>query len=174
MDAAHDEPVTTGLYLEDFAVGQVFRTAEHTVTADEVATFAELTGDHNPLHTDPAFAARTAYGEPVAHGLLGLGLMVGLFEDAKIFDGTGLAWLGIEEWRFHEPIYFGDRIHARMTIESVRRSTSNPSQGVLTRRYELLNQRGAVVQSGLIPALVRARTVPTQPVRKPADVENLA
>ena len=148
---------SNGLFLEDFEVGQVFETGERTISAEDVAQFAALTGDHNPLHTDAEFAATTVYGEPIAHGLLGLSALVGLFEDEGIFHGTALAFLGIEEWRFRAPIFFGDRLRARMTIDGVRRSQSDPSRGIVTRRYELLDQRGEVVQDGVTTVMVRAR-----------------
>ena len=157
MGATSHVPAGTGYHLEDFEVGQVFETGERTITAADVAQFAELTGDHNPLHTDADFAAATVYGEPIAHGLLGLSVLVGLFEDEGIFHGTALAFLGIEQWRFNAPIYFGDRLRARMTIDAVRRSRSDPGRGIVTRRYELLDHRGTVVQDGVTTVMVKAR-----------------
>ncbi len=146
-----------GLFLEDFEVGQVFETKQRTISEEDVAQFAELTGDHNPLHTDAEFAASTVYGQPIAHGLLGLSVLVGLFEDEGIFHGTALAFLGIEQWSFRAPIFFGDRVRARMTIDGVRRSESDPRRGIVTRRYELLDQRDEVVQDGVTTVMVRAR-----------------
>lgn len=147
-----------GLHLEDFAAGDVFETASRTIAADDITAFAELTGDKNPLHTDPSFAAETPYGQIIGHGLLGLSALVGLFEDAGIFRGTALAFLGIEDWQFRAPIFVGDTIRGRMTVGDVRRSRSDPSRGIVTRHYELFNQDDVVVQHGTTTVMVRART----------------
>lgn len=48
-------------------------TAELAVTHDDVERFAALTGDDNPLHVDPDYAAESVFGEPVAHGMLTAG-----------------------------------------------------------------------------------------------------
>lgn len=147
-----------GLFFEDFSVGAVFETGCRTISAQDIQVFADVTGDQNPLHTDPEFAATTPYGEVIAHGLLGLGVLTGLFEDLGIFRGTALAFLGISDWAFRKPILAGDTVRARMTVLEVRRSRSDPSRGVVTRRYELLGEDGAVVQDGTTTVLLRART----------------
>jgi acyl dehydratase len=146
------------LHFEDFSPGDVFQTAARTVTAEDIAAFAELTGDKNPLHTDPSFAASTSYGRIIGHGLLGLSILVGLFEDVGIFRGTALAFLGIEDWQFEAPIFVGDTIRGRMTVGDVRRSRSDPRRGIVSRQYELFNQDGEVVQRGTTTVMVRART----------------
>ena len=48
---------------------------EIEVTADDAAQFAQLSGDWNPLHTDPQYAARTSYGRPILHGAFSAGLV---------------------------------------------------------------------------------------------------
>lgn len=150
--------VGPGRYLEDFHTGEVVRTGTRTITAEDIQVFADVTGDQNPLHTDPQFAATTPYGEIIAHGLLGLGVLTGLFEDLGIFRGTALAFLGIEDWAFRKPIFAGDTVSARMTVLDVRRSRSDPGRGIVTRRYELLGEDGGVLQEGTTTVLVRARS----------------
>jgi acyl dehydratase/alkylhydroperoxidase family enzyme len=154
--------MTTGqphspLHLEDLYVGQVLGTPSVRVSDQDVVQFASITHDHNPLHTDPEFAAGTPFGRTVAHGLLGTSLVLGLVHEARYFDGTGLALLGIDGWHFLKPIFPGDELHVRMTITSLRRSQSTPDRGVVGRRLELINQRGEVVQRGDSAMLIRAR-----------------
>lgn len=146
----------SGRFFGEFAVGEQFVTPARTIGESEVAQFAQLTGDFNPVHTDAVFAATTVIGERIAHGLLGLGLVPGLMSRLGLFEGTAIAVLGIENWKYHEPIRIGDTVHVRMTISTMR-ETSDGARGVLGRSIELLNQRGAVVQSGSMPILMRLR-----------------
>ena len=144
------------MYLEDFNPGQEFTTPARTVTEADVVAFAGLSGDYNPIHTNAEFAAGTPFKQRIAHGALGLSILTGLGSRTGILDGTVIAFLGIEEWKFSKPIFFGDTVHVRMTVIEVRPS-SKPGSGVLKRRMELVNQRGEMVQSGTFVTLVRAR-----------------
>lgn len=147
----------TGLYFEDFAKGDVFTTPGRTVGEIEVAQFAQLTGDYNPMHTDRVFAEASPFGQRIAHGLLGLSLVSGLAARLGVFEGTAVAALGIENWRYHAPILFGDTVHVVITIADTR-LTSAGGRGILYRDYELVNQDGKTVQSGRMPIMVRCRS----------------
>jgi 3-hydroxybutyryl-CoA dehydratase len=59
-----------GLRLEDLSVGQSAEQV-HTVTEADIAAFAAVSGDTNPLHMDEAYAATTAFKGRIAHGMLG-------------------------------------------------------------------------------------------------------
>ena len=145
------------MVLEDFKPGQVMESPARTVTEADVMSFAGLSGDFNPIHTDAEFAAGTPFKQRIAHGLLGLAILSGLGSRGGALDGTALAFLGIEEWKFAKPILFGDTVRVRMTVLEAR-AASKPGTGVLKRRMELLNQRGEVVQSGVFVTLVRAKS----------------
>lgn len=144
------------MYLEDFQQGQEFTTPARTITEADVAAFAGLSGDYNPLHTDAEFAAKTPFKQRIAHGMLGMSVMTGLASRTGMLDGSALAFLGIEEWKFQKPIFLGDTIHVRMTVADIRPS-SRPGSGVLKRLVEIVNQRGEVTQSGRLVTLIRAR-----------------
>ncbi|MPZ24829.1 MAG: dehydratase [Dehalococcoidia bacterium] len=152
-----------GMYFEDFEVGDSFTTPRRTVTEADVASFAGLSGDYNPLHTDRVFASETPFGEPIAHGMLILAMITGLNARLGINDGTAIAMLGIDEWRFHRPVYFGDTIYARVTITG-KRPTSKPGRGILNRKFEVFNQRHELAQDGFINLMCRRRPeMETQP-----------
>jgi 3-hydroxybutyryl-CoA dehydratase len=51
-------------------VGTELPTITKTVTQDAINRYAGVSGDGNPLHTDPVFAASTRFGGPIAHGML--------------------------------------------------------------------------------------------------------
>jgi acyl dehydratase len=58
-----------GLAYEEWEEGRDYVTAARTVTEADVSTFAGLSGDFNPLHTDETFAATTPFGKRIAHGM---------------------------------------------------------------------------------------------------------
>jgi len=145
-----------GAYYEDFEVGKTHVTPGRTVTDYEVAAFAGLSGDFNSIHTDREFAATTSFGEPIAHGVLGLAIATGLIARTGLFDGTAVAFLGIDGWKFSGPILFGDTIHVEFVITS-KRETKNPATGLIVRAIKIINQRGEVIQSGDTTLLVRRR-----------------
>lgn len=151
----------TPLYFEDLHLGDEFLSPARTVTEADVTLFAGLTGDHNPLHTDEEFAKRTPFGRRIAHGLLGLSMAVGLASRLGLFDGTGIGFLGLE-WSFVAPIFLGDTIRVRFSVEQ-KRATKKPDRGVLVLATEVLNQRGEVVQRGKRTYLVRSRGVVSEP-----------
>ena len=58
-----------GYYLEDLSVGMTAEFSK-TITEDDITLFAEVSGDHNPVHMDEAFAKTTLFKTRIAHGLL--------------------------------------------------------------------------------------------------------
>lgn len=156
-----------GRFFEDFTEGEVFVTPRRTITEADVVLFAGLSGDYNPLHTDRVFAASTPYQQPIAHGLLVLAVASGLQARLGLTDGTALALLGVDEWRFRRPVFFGDTLHARVTIVE-KRETSRPDRGILVRRVEVFNQRDELVQEGYLNIMVRRRPAAETPEAPPA------
>jgi acyl dehydratase len=86
-----------------------------TVTAEHVATFAEMTGDYNPLHFDEEFAAGTKFGRLVAQGGLTTGILHALV--AMDMPGPGTVFLS-QDWKFTAPVYIGDTITAHAEVLS--------------------------------------------------------
>ncbi|MFI5280608.1 MAG: MaoC/PaaZ C-terminal domain-containing protein [Gemmatimonadales bacterium] len=144
-----------GLYYEDLEIGREFRTAARKVTEADVRAFAELTGDKNPIHLDRAFAAKTVFGEPVAHGILGLALAAGLLSQLEITRDTLVALVGLE-WRFRAPVRYGDSIAARLRV-SARRETWKKDRGLVTFAVEVVNAGEEVVQEGELVELVQRK-----------------
>lgn len=97
------------------AVGQQARRGL-TLTPEHVATYATLTGDYNPLHFDPDFAARTRFGKLVVQGGLTTGLLHALV--AMDLPGPGTVFLS-QNWKFTAPVYIGDTITAEARVVSV-------------------------------------------------------
>jgi acyl dehydratase len=145
-----------GKCIEEFEVGQVDESRARTITETDVVTFSWVSGDVNPMHTDAEHSAKSPIGQRIAHGALGLSIATGLSASLGYLEGTALAALGVDEWKFLKPILFNDTIRLRATVVSAR-PTSKADRGVLVRRMDLLNQRDEVVQSGLMTTMVLTR-----------------
>ena len=111
-----------------------------TLTADHVRTFAELTGDWNPLHFDEAFAAGTRFGRLVVQGGLTTGLLPALV--AMDLPGPGTVFLS-QNWKFTAPVYIGDTITAEGEIVSV-----HPTKPVTQLKMRVTRQTGETVLDG--------------------------
>lgn len=136
------------LCFDDIEKGQGYLTGSRVVTGEDVMDFARLTGDHNPLHTDPEYARGTAYGAPIAHGMLTLSVANGLYMQLGLFEKYTVANLGIESWTFKKPVFFGDTLHAYLQLDS-KRQTSDPRRGVIRWKVSVINQNGESVAEGI-------------------------
>lgn len=145
-------------YFEDFAVGQVFHTQGRTITEADIVSFAAWSWDTNPVHTDAVHSATGRFGEPIAHGMLGLSVTLGLASRLGIFENCSIALLGVDGWRFEHPIVVGDTVRCTVRITGAR-VTSNGKAGILEREFTLTKQDETVVQRGNIGLMVARRPV---------------
>lgn len=102
----------SGLFFEDLSVGQ---SASLTRTVDEKAIqgFADVSGDHNPVHLDEAFAATTQFKTRIAHGMLSAAYISALI--AGKLPGPGAIYLG-QSLSFKRPVKIGDEVTVTATI----------------------------------------------------------
>jgi 3-hydroxybutyryl-CoA dehydratase len=95
-----------------------------TVTERDLLLTAEITGDHDPLHVDEAYAATTAYGRRIAHGALVLGLLsttasaIAHRAIANGAEGVPVS-LGYDRVRFLRPVFIGDTLTAHYRVDSI-------------------------------------------------------
>jgi acyl dehydratase len=84
-----------------------------TIGAEDVETFAGISGDRNPLHFDPEFAAQTRAGRLIVQG----GLTTALFNAlvAMELPGPGSVFLH-QEWDYPAPVYVGDTVTAEAEV----------------------------------------------------------
>jgi acyl dehydratase len=96
-------------------------TSEWTeVTQQRIDTFADATGDHQWIHTDPARAAEGPFGAPIAHGYLTLSLFIPLFTELLEVEGvTTKVNYGLDKVRFPAPVKAGSRIRLVARLVSV-------------------------------------------------------
>lgn len=138
------------LYFEDLKEGDSWRSPSRVITTDDVLDFANLTGDRDPLHVDPVYAANTPFRQPIAHGLLGLSFMAGLSSLHPSVRTT--AFLGIHEWQFLKPIFIGDSIYVVTKIVDLQ--DHGRKNGMVRWFRQVLNGMGQVVQQGGLTTIV--------------------
>jgi len=144
-----------GTYFSDFAVDQSFTSVGRTITEADVVAFAGLSGDFNPLHTDATFAAKTPFGQRIAHGMLSASVSTGLGQTLGIFEGTTLALMA-QTFQYKGPVFFGDTIRLRLTVSSTKPS-SKGGKGVVVFLSDILKQDDSVVVTGTWTVLFRDR-----------------
>ncbi len=102
----------TGFKYEDLEIGQAHETV-HTITEDDIARFAEVSGDYNPLHMSDEYAATTMFEKRIAHGALTASYISGIL--GNNLPGPGAVFVGLN-MRFRRPVYIGDTVTARAEI----------------------------------------------------------
>ena len=137
----------TGLYFDDFTVGQSWVSPARTITEADVALFAGFSGDYNPLHTDEEFAKTTQFGGRIFHGPGVLAVATGLESRLGIKDGTAIAFLGLT-WTLRAPVRIGDTIKVRQQVAALKPSSSKADRGVVTFDVQVSNQYDQVCQEG--------------------------
>jgi acyl dehydratase len=112
-----------------------------TLSEHHVRTFAELSGDYNPLHFDEAFAARTQFGRLVVQGGLTTGLLHALV--AMDMPGPGSVFLS-QNWKFTAPVFIGDTITAEAEVLSL-----HPTKPVTELKVQITRSDGTIVLDGV-------------------------
>jgi acyl dehydratase len=146
----------TERYLDDFAVGQVFRSGKIRVEADRIKSFA-AEFDPQPFHLDPEAATHTFFRGLVASGWHTAALTMRLLTDSELKPAGGIIGLGFEELRWPRPVRPGDELSLQAEVLEVRPSQSRPEQGLIKIRVTTLNQTGEAVLTQVGTLLVRRR-----------------
>jgi 3-hydroxybutyryl-CoA dehydratase len=112
----------------------------HTVGREQIDAYARLSGDRNPLHMDPEYAAGTQFGTVIAHGPIGLQV---LFEALDTWLGADGASAGVSiDVRFRGPVRIDDVVSLGPVLTS-----EHAGQTIVT--LTLINQHGDTVLEGL-------------------------
>jgi acyl dehydratase len=146
----------SGLYFEEFNVGQKIVTGERSISDGDIMTFASLTGDNNRIHTDEEFSKNGPFGQRIAHGLLGLSVASGLAWKTGILDGTVIAFREVNEWKFIKPVFLGDSVHAELNVIEAK-ALPRIGAGSVVITVELKNQRGETCMKGNWNMLVMSK-----------------
>ena len=106
----------------------------------DIDAFADLTGDHNPVHVDEEFAKTTRFGRRIAHGMLTASLISSVL--ANKLPGEGSVYLG-QTLEFKAPVFPGDEITARVTVKEIR-----GDKPIVKLETLCINQRDEIVIRG--------------------------
>lgn len=147
-------PTLTNVTYDELTIGQ---TAEYSRTVDQQAIllFAAVSGDINPLHLDPEYAATTRFGGCIAHGMI-----TGSFVSAALaleLPGPGTIYLG-QDLRFRLPVRPGDTITVKLEVTGKK-----DRGGRVQLDCRAVNQDGKLVASGTAEVIA-----PTEKLALPA------
>ncbi len=133
-----------GRFLEDFAVGDTYRSRlGRTISEADNTWFTLLTMNTNQIHFNHEFATQTEFGAPLVVSSLTLAIVLGL--SVSDTSENAVANLGWTDIRLPAPVFAGDTLWAESEIRSVRDSKSRPSCGIVSVRTRGINQRREVV-----------------------------
>lgn len=110
--------------LQDLVGVELGPTEWHVVDQSRIDGFADLTGDHQWIHVDPARAADSPFGSTIAHGLYSLSRTPAFLEELMAFDGFAHSLnYGYDKVRFIHPLPVDSRIRLRASLKSVEETS---------------------------------------------------
>jgi acyl dehydratase len=126
-----------------------------TITKEDIAAFALLTGDEHPQHVDPEWAAGSRFGEQIAHGLLVLSFASGLmsYDPSRV-----IALRRVRDAVFKAPVKIGDQV--RVSSEVVATRPIDEETELEECRWRVLNQDDRLVVLATVELVCRTAPVP--------------
>lgn len=137
-DAAAERPARTPATPDGTAIGPL----EKHVTQDQIDAYADASGDHNPIHINPAAARAVGLDGTIAHGMISMGFLGQVATDWLAEPPTPGAWLARLRARFQGMVRPGDTLTCRGVI------LGHVENGRQSLQVWAENQRGERVTSG--------------------------
>ena len=130
--------------FDDLKIGDRWVSPSKQVTRQDAAEVRRGHTGFQSAPLDEEFASESPFGQPIAHGLLGLSLVAGLVSNSPRIETVAL--LGLYDWQFVRPIYYGDRVH--VVSEVLELEPAGRKRGRVLWHRSLVNQSGYTVQRG--------------------------
>jgi acyl dehydratase len=143
----------TARYLEDYSVGQTFRSGRIRVEREQIKAFAK-DFDPQPFHLDEARAVDSIFRGLAASGWHTAAMTMRLLVDSDLKPAGGIIGMGFDDFRWPHPVRPGDELHIESEVQEIRPSKSSAKQGLLKVRTTTFNQNDQVVQSLVVNLLV--------------------
>lgn len=112
-----------------------------TITVYDVYSFAGITGDFNKVHVNEQEAEKSAFGKPIAHGML-TGSLISTVLGTKL-PGPGTIYME-QDLKFKKPVFFGDTVTAVVEVEDI----INEKKGIYRLSTKIINQNDDIVTDG--------------------------
>ena len=135
--------------------GERFVTRGRTITEADLVSFATLTGDFHPQHTDAEWAASSRFGERIAHGMMVMSYAIGL---VPLDPDRVVALRRVSDVVFKHPVYIGDTIRVEGRIESV--TQVDDEHGLIESMWKVITQRERTALRARVEILSRRVPVP--------------
>lgn len=144
------------LYWEDFKPGQLTEYGPRLVTRDEIIAFA-AEFDPQPMHLDEGAGRGSMLGGLAASGWHTCSLFMRIVADGFLLDSSSMGGPGVDEARWLAPVRPGDHLTVRALVLEARPSASRPVMGLVSFRFDMLNQSGAKVMTLTTPLMFGRR-----------------
>lgn len=144
-------------YFEDLEIGAKSAFGSYAVTREEVIEFASKY-DPQAFHLDDAAAAATHFGRLSASGWHTCAMVMRMLVDnLKNNRQAGLGSPGLDELRWHRPVFPGDTLRVETELLSKKPSQSRPEMGSFQSAVRVFNQDDVMVMSMKSIGLIRVR-----------------
>jgi len=132
-----------GRFLEDFEVGDVYRSAiGRTITETDNTWFTLLTNNDNQIHFNSEYAKHTPWGKILVNSAFTIAVVTGLTVKDVSQNGFALGW---ERIVLPNPLFNGDTVYAETEVLDIRASKSDERRGIVKVRTRGIQQEGVVV-----------------------------
>ena len=143
------------MYFEDYAPGETRTSRGRTVTEADIVNFAGISGDFIELHTNEEAARNGPFGRRIAHGALIFSISTGLMVQMTPDHEAIVAFRGVDQMRFLEPVFIGDTIH--ITKTTLEKNSKDGIRGLVISETTVWNQHGKPVLTYLERLMVKCR-----------------
>lgn len=139
--------------FDDYHVGETWHSKGRTITESDLVSFASLSGDWFPLHTNIEYAKNeTKFKQRIAHGMLVLSISTGLLE---LEPGIVVAFYGMDKIRFINPTFINDTISVQMRVTDTK--DKDEETGIIVAELHIIKQTGETVIVGDMNMLLNKR-----------------
>lgn len=142
------------MYFDELVVGAEFVGRGRTLTEADLSIACMVSGDWHPIHADETYAKSHGLRGRLFQGSFGILIATGLATTLPHFSDEIIGATGLREWTYKLPLFVGDTIHVRAKIES-KRMTSDGKRAIVERSLSLINDRGEIVQQGIVGTMLR-------------------
>ena len=151
-------PQLANFTYEEIDIGQTARYSK-LIEEQDIQLFAAVSGDVNPVHLDPDFAASTPFGERIAHGMLTGAIISAAL--AMELPGPGTIYLS-QTLRFRSPVKIGDKVTVELEV-----TEKQDRRKIVTLDCKATNQAGKVVATGSAQVIAPEQKLAIEPPHLP-------